>query len=220
MGEFLRQHGAHVAAWGRLFSIVLGCLSVAALGYLRWSQGARAWSGRRRGVVRRLGLNLLGLAIAGTFVTYGPMSPLFGTTRLLDNSVGSPVPEMVFRLVEGGGERRLTDFRGKVVLINLWATWCPPCRKELPVLDRLQGSYREQGLVVLTLTDEPEERVRELLRRAAPGTVNGTVGTFGWLAIKDFRPFTLILDRHGVLRDYFFGDQAYEAFEARIRPYL
>jgi thiol-disulfide isomerase/thioredoxin len=220
MGEFLRQHGAHVAAWGRLFSIVLGCLSVTALGYLRWSPGARAWSVRRRGVVRTLGWNSLGLAIAGVFVTYGPMSPLFGTSRLLDNSVGSPAPEMVFRPVEGGGERRLTDFRGKVVLVNLWATWCPPCRKELPVLDRLQASYRDQGLVVLTLTDEPEERVREILRRSAPGTVNGTVGSFGWLAIKDFRPFTLVLDRRGALRDYVFADQSYEAFERWILPYL
>jgi thiol-disulfide isomerase/thioredoxin len=148
------------------------------------------------------------------------MSPLFGTARVLDNRVGTPAPEMVFRLVDGGVERRLSDFRGKVVVINLWATWCPPCRRELPVLNRLHGSYSERGLVVVTLTDEPAEQARAVLHTQAPDTVNGTVDSFGWLAIRDFRPFTLIVDRGGVLREYMFGDQAFEAFESRIRRYL
>jgi thiol-disulfide isomerase/thioredoxin len=177
-------------------------------------------SARQRRRLRLLSLNAFGLAVAGMIIAFGPMSPLFGTARLLDNRVGTPVPEMVFRLVEDGAERRLSDFRGRVVLVNLWATWCPPCRLELPVLNRLHGNYRERGLVVVTLTDEPPDQVRDVLQGQAPDTVNGTVTSFGWLAIRNFRPFTLILDRNGVLRDYFFGDQAYEAFESRMRPYL
>ena len=62
---------------------------------------------------------------------------------------------------------------------------------------------------MLTLTDEPPEEVREMLERLAPHTTNGSVTSFGWLAIRDFRPFTLVLDRQGVLRDYFFGEQSY-----------
>jgi thiol-disulfide isomerase/thioredoxin len=167
-----------------------------------------------------LSLNGLGAGVACIIVAFGPMSPLFGTARVLDNRVGTPAPDMVFGHVGSGVEGRLSDFRGKVVLINLWATYCPPCRRELPDLNRLQGSYRERGLVVLTLTDEPADKAREVLRRLAPDTVNGRVNSLGWLAIREFRPFTLILDRHGVLRDYLFGPQAYEVFESRIRPYL
>jgi cytochrome c biogenesis protein CcmG, thiol:disulfide interchange protein DsbE len=220
VGEFLRQHGGHAAAWVRIGSIVLAGFSLTVLAYVARSPTAHAWSARRRRLTRTLGLNLLGVGIACLIVAFGPMSPLFGTARMLDNRLGTPAPDMVFGHVGSGVEGRLRDFRGKVLLVNLWATWCPPCRRELPVLNRLQGSYRERGLVVLTLTDEPGDDARKVLQSLAPGTVNGTVNSFGWLAIKTFRPFTLILDRNGVLRDYLFGDQAYEAFESRIRPYL
>ena len=220
MAEFLRQYGANVAAWVRVGSILLACASLLVLGYVLWSPPAHAWPARRRRIVRLLSLNALGVAVGSAIVAFGPMSPLFGTARVLDNRVGTPAPEMVFRLVDGGVERRLSDFRGKVVVINLWATWCPPCRRELPVLNRLHGSYSERGLVVVTLTDEPAEQARAVLHTQAPDTVNGTVDSFGWLAIRDFRPFTLIVDRGGVLREYMFGDQAFEAFESRIRRYL
>ena len=220
MTEFLRQHGAHLAAWVRVGSILLACASLVVLGYLLWSPRAHGWSARRKRIVRLLSVNALGIAVGCAIVAFGPMSPLFGTARVLDNRVGTPAPEMAFRLVEGGAERRLSELRGKVVVINLWATWCPPCRRELPVLNRLHHSYSERGVVVLTLTDEPAEQAREVLHTVAPETVNGTVDSFGWLAIRDFRPFTLILDRDGVLREYMFGDQAYEAFESRIRRYL
>ncbi|MBI4988967.1 MAG: TlpA family protein disulfide reductase [Rhodocyclales bacterium] len=57
---------------------------------------------------------------------------------------------------------RFNAFRGKVVLLNFWATWCPPCRKEMPAMERLHRAYRERGLVVLALSqdDLPPEDVR------------------------------------------------------------
>jgi thiol-disulfide isomerase/thioredoxin len=148
------------------------------------------------------------------------MRPLFGTSRRLDNGLGKPVPDAEFQVVESGARKRLGELRGRVLVVNLWATWCPPCLRELPVLDRLQAAHRARGLVVLTLTDEPAEAVRGELARLAPRTLNGSVASFGWLAIRDFRPFTLVVDREGVLRDYLFGEQSYETFEARIRPLL
>lgn len=51
---------------------------------------------------------------------------------------GTPAPDLVF-LLPDGGEARLSDFRGRVVLLNLWATWCAPCVREMPSLDRLQA---------------------------------------------------------------------------------
>jgi peroxiredoxin len=54
----------------------------------------------------------------------------------------------------------LHDLHGKVVLVNFWATWCPPCRKEMPDLDALFHQFKKQGLVVLAISDEEEAKVK------------------------------------------------------------
>ena len=54
---------------------------------------------------------------------------------------------------------RLQDLRGKVVLVNFWATWCPPCRKEMPDLDALYNKFKDQGFVVLAISDEESAKV-------------------------------------------------------------
>ena len=66
----------------------------------------------------------------------------------------------------GGTEVRLSDQRGKVVLIDFWATWCPPCREELPHIQRLHEDHRSEGLVVLALsTDRDPAAVRTFVPR-------------------------------------------------------
>ena len=57
----------------------------------------------------------------------------------------------------------LQDLRGKVVLVNFWATWCPPCRKEMPDLDALYNKFKDQGLVVLAISDEEAAKVSPYL---------------------------------------------------------
>jgi thiol-disulfide isomerase/thioredoxin len=62
-----------------------------------------------------------------------------------------PVPALTF-FDEGGNEVTLADFAGDVVVLNLWATWCAPCRREMPSLDRLQAALDEDGLTVIALS--------------------------------------------------------------------
>lgn len=65
---------------------------------------------------------------------------------------GSPRPLPDLRFIDGAGApRSLSDFRGRVILLNLWATWCVPCRKEMPALDRLQAALGGPGFEVVAL---------------------------------------------------------------------
>jgi peroxiredoxin len=60
---------------------------------------------------------------------------------------------------------RMADLRGKVVLLNFWATWCPPCRKELPSLKMLSARFADQGLVVIGVSDEEAAKVEPFVQR-------------------------------------------------------
>jgi len=65
-----------------------------------------------------------------------------------------------FRLADLQGKAwHLQDLRGKVVLVNFWATWCPPCRKEMPDLDALYNKFKDRGFVVLAISDEEAAKV-------------------------------------------------------------
>jgi len=66
-----------------------------------------------------------------------------------------------------GGHSRLSDYRGQVVLLNFWATWCGPCRAEMPSMEKLWQTYRDQGLVVVAVSTDNggESRIKNFARR-------------------------------------------------------
>jgi thiol-disulfide isomerase/thioredoxin len=112
-----------------------------------------------------------------------------------------PVPELHF--VDGAAKpRSLVEFRGRVVLLNIWATWCVPCRKEMPALDRLQATLGGPGFEVVALSidrdgvpkikDFYEELGLKALRIYvdASGDVMAKLGAVGI-------PLTLLVDRQG-----------------------
>jgi peroxiredoxin len=57
-----------------------------------------------------------------------------------------------------------SELKGKVVLVNFWATWCPPCRKEMPDLDALYAQFKDKGFVILAISDEPDAKVRPFIQ--------------------------------------------------------
>ncbi|MEQ1822680.1 MAG: TlpA disulfide reductase family protein [Fimbriimonadaceae bacterium] len=69
-----------------------------------------------------------------------------------------------FTLTDLDGKKwTLSQLKGKIVLVNFWATWCPPCRKEMPDLETLHKRYREKGLVVIAISDEDDSKVRPFI---------------------------------------------------------
>jgi thiol-disulfide isomerase/thioredoxin len=103
---------------------------------------------------------------------------------------GGATPGLDLRALDGRGHR-LADYRGKVVLVNFWATWCEPCREEMPSIQRLKQKLADKPFAVLAVNlDEPETRIRKFLSQ---------------LTLE----FTILLDP---------GKKAASAWNARILP--
>ncbi len=99
-------------------------------------------------------------------------------------------------------ERRLSEWRGKVVMINFWATWCPPCRKEMPEIAKLQEKYAERGLVVLAISEDYKgyDWAWQGLRMLGAQNLALFMDN-GGRALRAVRgaglPVSLLIDRHG-----------------------
>jgi thiol-disulfide isomerase/thioredoxin len=117
--------------------------------------------------------------------------------------VGQPAPPLRLPLV-GGGEIDLGAYRGRVVLLNFWATWCEPCKAEMPVFERAQQQHRDRGLVVLGVDfQERDEEIAAFLSQLGvtfPSMVDRTGDvTRQWRATG--LPTTFLIDRQGIIRD-------------------
>lgn len=140
-------------------------------------------------------------------------------TRLAVHDAPKPVIEATFLDAEGA-ERRFDDWAGKVTLVNFWATWCPPCLKEMPSLDRLAAAMADEDFALVAISTDrgdgaaprrwlDENGIERLAfhhdPRSAAARAAGLVG----------QPTTLILDRRGREVARFQGDAAWDAPEAQ-----
>ena len=136
---------------------------------------------------------------------------------------GNKAPALTLKDLRGR-TLRLSDYKGKVVLVNFWATWCPPCRAEMPDLIKMQREYRGRGLQVVGVTYPPEE-VREVRRFIRKLGVNypialGTKETKTLFDETETLPLTVVIDRQGNVRELIEGILLPEEFEQKIKPLL
>jgi peroxiredoxin len=132
-----------------------------------------------------------------------------GASRAIDELKGKPAPVFTLRSLDGPTVR-LADYKGKVVLLNFWATWCAPCRVEMPMLAELHARYRSQGFEVIGISMDDGGQEAEIAKFVATKGVkypillnDGKVGDA--YAGARFLPQTFLIDRSGKIVDGFLG---------------
>ncbi len=121
--------------------------------------------------------------------------------------VGGPAPD--FALESRSGETvALSDLRGDVVLINFWATWCPPCRQEMPLLDEIYGRYESLGFTLLGVNVEQNSQLADRFLADVPVSfpiLLDPLEQVSGLYRVPAMPTTVIIDRQGTVRYIHYG---------------
>lgn len=139
--------------------------------------------------------------------------------------IGRPAPPLIVRELDGH-EFDLARERGHVVLLNFWATWCSPCRAEMPLLEAFYRRYRDRGLVVLGLSiDTPAGavRVRRIMRKFTYPAALASAARRNGFGAPQAVPMTYVIGAHGIVRARWVGGLASlsrRRLEQRILPLL
>jgi thiol-disulfide isomerase/thioredoxin len=121
-----------------------------------------------------------------------------------------------------GRDVRLSDHRGKVVVLNFWATWCKPCREEMPILVSLDHRYRERGVQFIAASADDKStrrKVPDFARRQRirfPVWLGATTDDLERFGLGDSLPSTVVIDRNGAVAGRILGMVSNADLQARI----
>lgn len=168
-----------------------------------------------------LGLGVLGL-VGCNQQSASPSTPLKAT--IAAGEIGSRLPEFSLKDLQG---RQVSseDLHGKVVLIDFWATWCGPCKKEMPGYQQLLDRYGPQGFVVIGFkfdtmrdTEDPIVFARRLgVHYPLAVATDAVKQKFGGI---EGLPTTMVYDRQGILREKIIGFEYTDTFDHALKPLL
>ena len=129
-----------------------------------------------------------------------------------------------FTLQDLSGKKvRLFDFKGKVVLLEFWATWCPPCRAEIPTIERLHAQYGGKGLTILAISldeggwDGVQSFAKE--HKISYTVLQGTEDVSGKYMVR-LIPSMFLIDKQGNIKKQYMGGGNVEAVEQEIKALL
>lgn len=125
-----------------------------------------------------------------------------------------------------GNTQAISQWRGNIMVINFWATWCPPCREEMPELSRFHEHYRNKGVLVLGIAAEDVAKIREFTQETQVSypllagdmdamNLGNALGNN-----KGILPYTVILDRDGSVVKTYFGRVNHVMLEEALLPLL
>ena len=166
---------------------------------------------------------LMCIALAG-LVGCQSASPPQPTKHIAAGEIGSSLPDFTVTDLQGRSMSS-ADLRGKVVLIDFWATWCQPCTKEMPGYQTLVDEYGSRGFVVIgfkfdTMPDleDPLEFSKKIgVHYPLAVATDDVKQKFGGI---EGLPTTMLYDRHGVLRMKVIGFEYTDNIEAALKPFL
>lgn len=166
-------------------------------------------------LVRLFPIMLLACALIGCASTPASTSP----------TVGSPAPPLALPTLDGGQTVDLASLRDNVVLVNFWASWCEPCKREMPALQQWHEQHADQGLAVIGVDTLYQDD-----RAAAQLFVQTNNITYPILAdeagdtsrqwLIQGLPRTYVIDRDGVVRALKLGEFTQADFDAQVVPLL
>ena len=144
------------------------------------------------------------LAFCSTFYT----ASAFAEVKLLPESKQMPAPDFVIEKLEGG-KTTLADHRGKLVLLHFWATWCMPCRIEMPGLESLWQQYKDEDLVILAVSiDEGSkgrvEKYKQIFELSFPILLDPESEVNDLYRVSTM-PTTVLIDADGQIVSYISG---------------
>lgn len=152
----------------------------------------------------------------------GSGQELFDPMILTPIEVDQPAPELTLFDLDGN-QVSLSDFKGQVVLLNNWATWCPPCRQEMPEFNAYYKKYKDQGFEIVAVeAGEPEEEVRAFVEGQGLDFIilldpeNLSLITFQHSTL----PNSFVIDRRGHLRLAWLGAINGPTLEKYVTPLL
>jgi cytochrome c biogenesis protein CcmG, thiol:disulfide interchange protein DsbE len=179
-------------------------------------------SRRKQAQTRSLMLILGGLLILAAAVIYLARQPANTTTRLIPPKIGQPMPDLALNDLSGELVR-LSDYAGQPVLINAWATWCPPCRAEMPLLNEYYLQHKDEGFVILAVNaGETHSLVDEFISQTGfnfPVLLDPDSESLSRMGVFSF-PTSILVGRDGTVKKIHVGIITPETMQNEIAPLL
>ena len=170
-------------------------------------------------------VSVVALGAVWTFVSRAPLAATTGGAPPPSARAGFSAPDFTLDRL-GGGQMVLSGLRGKAVIVNLWASWCPPCRAEMPALEKVYRAYQDQGLEVLAVntTAQDSEAAAAAFARdfglTFPILLDRTGAVSNRYLLRGL-PTTFFIDRQGVIREVVVGGPMSEAvIESKVQALL
>jgi peroxiredoxin len=126
-----------------------------------------------------------------------------------DELIGKPAPDFTLRTLDGK-PFTLSSFKGKVVLVNFWVSWCPPCKDEFPAMNRLYNKYKGKGLVIVGVSMDGNKKAAQGFLKGAPVDFINVSDPDLKVSRKKYKvfsqPMTFLIDKNGKLVKKYFGE--------------
>jgi thiol-disulfide isomerase/thioredoxin len=175
-------------------------------------------------VVLAVGAGLVG-AWAWKTANPEPLPPQLAAAPVLTGGVGQPRPDFNLRDVDGS-RHDLAEWDGDVLLVNFWATWCPPCRNEMPRLIELQEQYGDQGMQVIGIALDSPEMVKAYAEAMGVDypmlwgeqDAIDAAHAFGFDVVG--LPISAVVDRDGIVTSIHIGEMKDEHIAELVLPLI